>query len=123
MGSELSCPCGNRVEYDEVENKKQDIVETLIKSRLSVEDLCYHFYHNQTKACLIKTEQLDRFFNSRQLLNLNSEKNEYRKDYCSLVFITNFAPLKDCIFILLRYTTKVEDKSFRATKTNKVMNI
>jgi hypothetical protein len=117
MGNELSCPCGNRVDIEEPVNRKQDIVETLIKSKLTTEDILYHFLHIDTKACLIKIDQLEKFFNSRQLLNLKPEKDE-RKEYCSMVYLTNFVPIKDTIFILLRYSGKLELSTPKPRKKN-----
>lgn len=111
MGNELSCPCGNRADIEEPVSRNEDIVQELIKSKLTIEDIFYHFLYLETKACIIKNDQLEKFFNSRQLLNQKSDKNDSRRDYCSMVFVTNFSPIKDSIFILLRYMNKFEENN------------
>lgn len=74
MGSELSCPCGDRhVEMDEPATK-MDILQEVMRGKLLPEEVIFNYSYDHTKVCLIKTEQLEGFFNNRNLLKLESSK-------------------------------------------------
>jgi hypothetical protein len=115
MGSELSCPCGNRIDFEDMNQKKKpiDIIQELNLGRLQPEELTYEYVYAQTKSCLIKTDQIEGFFKNKQLLMLpfNSGYNSYY----NIMFMTNFGPLEDTIFILMQYNQNIDDKSFRNT--------
>jgi hypothetical protein len=75
MGSELSCPCTGR-EIDET-NTPKPLNETdsiKFKVRLESEDILYNYSYGLTKINLIRTCNLEKFFNSRSLLKLQNRK-------------------------------------------------
>lgn len=113
MGSELSCPCGNRLSIDNEEETKEssDIIEEVMKGKLLPQQVTYEYIYDQSKVCLINTDDLEGFFANRNLLKLSTKKEI--NFYYNLVFITNFMSMNNQIFLLLQYTPGMEDKSFR----------
>lgn len=74
MGSELSCPCGNRPLETEETPYKMDIIEEVMQGKLPPEDIIYTYVYDRTKVCLIRTDDLEKFFNNRNLLRLPDKK-------------------------------------------------
>lgn len=74
MGSEFSCPCSNRPLETEEIPYRMDILQEVNQGKLSPEELIYSFAYDRTKACLIKTDDLEKFFKNRKLLILPDEK-------------------------------------------------
>jgi hypothetical protein len=122
MGSELSCPCGNRIDFEDPNPKKKqdDIIQEINLGRLQLEELTYEYTYAQTKSCLIKTEQLEGFFKNKQLLMLPFTSGY--NNYYNIFFLTNFGPLEDTLFILLQFSQNIDDKSFRASMI-KTLNV
>jgi hypothetical protein len=75
MGSELSCPCQGK-EIDEINTPKpSNETDTIkFKARLDNEDILYNYSYGLTKINLIRTSNLEKFFNSRSLLKLQNRK-------------------------------------------------
>lgn len=76
MGSELSCPCGNRnMDIEETPKPKEtDIIQEVMRGKLLPEELLYDYTYDKTKVCLIRTDQIEGFFSNRNLLKLSSKK-------------------------------------------------
>jgi len=111
MGSELSCPCGNRNDVETVPTKEKvdDIVQELLKSKLSEDDLQFQYIYDQSKICLIRGDQFEPFFANRNFLKTSTKKEiNY---YYNLIHISNFSFEKNLLFIFLQYTPGMEDKS------------
>lgn len=75
MGSELSCPCAGKA-IDETNTPKplNDFDSIKFKTKLDTEDILYNYSYGLTKINLIKTSNLEKFFNSRSLLKLQNRK-------------------------------------------------
>lgn len=75
MGSELSCPCAGK-SIDDMNNPKPTNESDPIqfKTRLEAEDILYNYTYGLTKINLIRTCDLEKFFNSRSLLKLQNRK-------------------------------------------------
>jgi len=87
MGSELSCPCAGKT--IESENVPQPIAENQtvnIKSRFAEEDIIYNYSYGYTKLFLIKTSNLEKFFNCKAVLKLTN-KREVNKSVRKVYFI------------------------------------
>jgi hypothetical protein len=80
-----------------------DILDKVMKGKLARSEILFDFYYDITKACLIKTDDIERFFNNMNLLKIpdNSEINHYYNQ----IFITNFLAKVDTTLILLFYNT------------------
>jgi hypothetical protein len=123
MGSELSCPCGNRIDFEEPQRKKPvDILQEINLGKLQAEEMLYEYSYSHTKSCLIKTEQLEGFFKNRNLLIMPSNTGNY-SSYYNIMFLTNFGPIADTIFILMQYNQNIDDKSFRTSMYTKSLNV
>jgi hypothetical protein len=117
MGSELSCPCGDRndIEKEEPPKMNTDIVKEVMRGKLLPEELLYEYTYDQSKVCLIRTDQLEGFFANRNLLKLSTKKEiNY---YYNITYITNFLGKNDLVFVLLQYTPGMEDKSFNRSSS------
>jgi hypothetical protein len=78
MGSELSCPCTDRTIDIEKEPKTASETESIkIKTRIDDEDILYNYNYGLTKINLIKTSNLEKFFNCRALLKLPNRKEVF----------------------------------------------
>lgn len=77
MGSELSCPCAG-ANLDEMNTPKpstdNETDAIKFKTRLGTEDILYNYNYGQTKINLIRTCDLEKFFNSRSLLKVQNRK-------------------------------------------------
>ena len=77
MGSELSCPCAGK-NLEEM-NTPKPLIDTetdsiKFKTRLDTEDILYNYNYGLTKINLIRTCDLEKFFNSRSLLKVQNRK-------------------------------------------------
>lgn len=78
MGSELSCPCESKiVETKENDKNINEDINKLIQSRLTKEEIIYQFSYENTKIYIIKTNHLEKFFNTRSMLKLTNNKEVY----------------------------------------------
>jgi len=115
MGSELSCPCGERqdIQVEESKEKHVDIVEELLKGKLTEDDIFFQFVYGGSKICIIRNDQFEAFFSNRNFLKLSS-KQEINY-YYNLVYLTNsvFSFDKNYVLIFMQFTPGLEDKSVR----------
>jgi hypothetical protein len=115
MGSELSCPCGERqdIHVEESKVKHVDIVEELLKGKLTEDDIFFQFVYGGSKICIIRNDQFEAFFTNRNFLKLSS-KQEINY-YYNLVYLTNsvFSFDKNYVLIFMQFTPGLEDKSVR----------
>jgi hypothetical protein len=75
MGSELSCPCaGKELEETNIPKPINEADSIKFKARLENEDILYNYSYGLTKINLIRTGNLEKFFNSRSLLKLQNRK-------------------------------------------------
>ncbi len=112
MGSELSCPCGDRSHIETNPNNQNDpdIIEEVMKGKLSPNDITYQYNYKQTKICLIKTEELEGFFSNRKILKVLTKQEI--NHYYDIVFLTNFMAISNQAFVIMQYTPGMQDKSF-----------
>jgi hypothetical protein len=103
MGADIACPCDRRTDTLEIPKMKMDVVEMVMKGKLLEENLLFEYSYDQTKVCLIKTEQIEGFFNNRKFFRIKSKMSEINY-YFNSVFITNFLAKKDLALIMLQYT-------------------
>jgi len=76
MGSELSCPCtGKTLEPENTPKQPQTESQSVnLKSRFEESDILYNHSYGLTKINLIKTSNLEKFFNCRSLLKVANRK-------------------------------------------------
>ena len=76
MGSELTCPCSSKMSENEDPSKKKilDDNEKIMQGRLSEEDIIYQYSYGNTKIYIVKTENIEKFFNTRSMLKLTTNK-------------------------------------------------
>jgi len=75
MGSELSCPCDNKItETEETPKNQNEELNKMIQFRLTKEDIIYNYSYETTKICVIKTVNLEKFFKTRSMLKLTNSK-------------------------------------------------
>lgn len=110
MGNEMSCPCSN--EYEPMEETKdpdyavkQDIIKEVMKGRLPKDKLIYEYSCNNkflyTKVCLISTNNIEYFFNNRNLLII--EKKSEINYYYNSIFLSNFINQNNLTCIILQF--------------------
>lgn len=99
MGNDISCPC-TRVDLEnQTEGDQVDILSKVLSGQLNQKDIILDFFNEQTKVCLIKTENIEQFFNNRKLLKIPNNK-DYTKYYNS-VFISNYLAKNDLTLVVL----------------------
>lgn len=75
MGSELSCPCaGKTMEPENVPKQLSESQSVNLKTRFEESDILYNYNYGLTKINLIKTCNLEKYFNCRSLLKLANRK-------------------------------------------------
>lgn len=79
MGNDISCPCTGKTHEDlatpNPDNNKNNQYESInFKAKLESDDILYHYSYGLTKINLIRTCNLEAFFNSRHLLKVNKKK-------------------------------------------------
>ena len=80
MGAELSCPCSSRIgENDSLPKFIPDLESLNLKPKLEDEDIIFTSTYHFTKLYLIKTSNLEKFFNCRSVLKLNNKKEVYNQ--------------------------------------------
>lgn len=99
MGSDVSCPCTRVDLNNETEGAQEDIIQKVLTGKLNQKDIILDFFNEQTKVCLIKTENIEQFFNNRKLLKIPNNK-DYTKYYNS-VYISNYLAKNDLTLIVL----------------------
>jgi hypothetical protein len=109
MGS-IACPCEGRVEIDPTPHisRKGDIVMEIMKNKLRPEDILFDYTYDQTKIYLIKSNQIEGFFNNKKLIQLPS-RGEINFYYNSII-LSNFLARRDNILVFLQYTPHLADK-------------
>jgi len=79
MGSELSCPCADRtIDQDKDPKTPLESEQIKIKTRIDEDDILYNYNYGLTKINLIKTSNLEKFFNCRSLLKLPNRKEVFK---------------------------------------------
>jgi hypothetical protein len=75
MGSELSCPC-EAIITDEREKKKNinEDLNKMMQLRLTKDEIIYQFCYENTKIIILKTINLENFFQTRSMLKLTNNK-------------------------------------------------
>lgn len=75
MGSELACPCTNTpAETEGISKKANDQDKSLMQTRIEKEDIIFQFSYQTTKICVVRTLDLEKFFNTRSILKLTANK-------------------------------------------------
>jgi len=124
MGITDSCPCAGRENQpidDFKKDKKDDILDKLLYGKMTLNNLLYYYDYDHTKVCLIKTKELNEFFNSKNLMRL-----PYKKEinyYYDKVSITNFLDYNETTFLILEFTQKSYEKSTKDLKFTEKNNI
>ena len=115
MGSELSCPCAGKT-LDELDNPKPSLTDpdaVKFKAKLENEDILYNYSYGLTKINLVRTCDIEKFFNSRSLLKLKNRKEVNKlsiniyfqgNEYYDKIFISNYMGNKDILAIIMQYT-------------------
>jgi hypothetical protein len=125
MGSDLACPC-SRSELETEENKATpDLISQIMSNKLKESEIILEFLDDQTKLCLIKTVNIEQFFNNRNLLRMNSKKEQMK--YYNSVFITNYLARSEfCIIVLqdspFRYKLKQQTTVTNYSANNSYSN-
>jgi hypothetical protein len=99
MGGITCCP--KREDYV-VEAKTPDIVEEMMKNKLTPRNIMYDYTYESVKVCLIKAEQVDGFFKNKNLFKLpqyDEQSCYYYNGYC----VTNFLGKRNIILLLLQH--------------------
>ena len=87
MGSELSCPCaGVSLEENNTPKPLAEYDSVKFKVRLDNEDILYNYSYGLTKINLVKTCNMEKFFNSRSLLKLQNRKEVKKLAFIFLFF-------------------------------------
>lgn len=101
MGSDMSCPCNRPNFYDEEEiENKDDIMNKVMHSKLTQNEIIIEFQDEQTKVCLIKTYNIEEFFNNRNLLKVSVKKESSK--YYNSVLICNYLGKSEYSLIVLQ---------------------
>ena len=83
-----------------------------MKNKLSKKKVLFEYSCNNkilfTKICLISTENIDSFFQNRNLLIIDKKKEI--NVYYNKVFIVNFVNQEDLCCIILQYNKEEDDK-------------
>lgn len=100
MGSDISCPCGrDQIETEETPNQ-EDLMEKVLIGKLTQQEIILEFQDEQTKVCLIKTVNVENFFNNRNLLRLNNRKDCNK--YYNSIYITNYLGKSEYSMVVLQ---------------------
>lgn len=101
MGSDMSCPCNRPNLYEEEEiEQKEDIINKVMHSKLTQNEIIIEFQDEQTKVCLIKTYNIEEFFNNRNLLKVSFKKESSK--YYNSVLISNYLGKSEYTLIVLQ---------------------
>lgn len=100
MGSDLACPCTRQdIESEEIQ-ETPDVMKQVMNGKLNENDIILEFHDDQTKVCLIKTINIEQFFNNRDLVRMNSKKEQMK--YYNSVFITNYLARSKYSLVILQ---------------------
>jgi hypothetical protein len=115
MGSELSCPCGSRTNFEEPKESsdKKFLLEEEARLLISDSDILFSCIDEDTKICLIRPSKFEAFF--KRIKFFRVEKDNKREDlFYNTVFLSNFVyEDKPCAFICLHYSDwKKNDSSY-----------
>lgn len=115
MGSDLACPCSSRNFIEtEVNTETPDVISQVMSGKLNQSEIILEFLDDRTKVCLIKTVNIEQFFNNRNLLRMNGKKEMMK--YYNTVFITNYLARSEyCIIVL-------QDSPFKYKLSKQPMN-
>ena len=121
MGNELSCPCGNRTDIEETPKEvSNDILQTVLRGKLTKEQLIYEYTASndkmKSKICLLATNNLEGFFNNRNLLSVDNKREI--NCYYNLVYISNFLNQDTLACVILQYK-KTQDANKDAFSNKK----
>jgi hypothetical protein len=128
------CCCSKRIEIANQSASPNDIVDQLMKNKLTKKQLIYECFDERNKIYLIKFEHIDALINNKNLFKIPKYGQEdINSCYCNSFMITNFIGKRNIILTLLQHINgpekqessiyHVEDICYIETTNNNILEV
>ncbi len=107
MGNSLSNYCCNNNNNNTDSNNNQDKsnqkenIDKLIYGKMTLNNLLYHYDYKNIRVSLVKTKDLQEFFNSKSLLKVLDKKEI--NNYYDKILLTNFLDINETTFSIMEF--------------------
>jgi hypothetical protein len=100
--------CPKRIDIPDKKETPNDVVNEILKTKLTPKQIMYDYVYENIKICLIRSEQIEAFFKNRKLFKLPQyeESNYYYNNFS----MNNFLGKRNIILLLLQQLNDLSKK-------------
>ena len=125
MGADIVCACDRQTlsptnKFNDKNLKSSEVVEKLFNNKFTTDQMLFSFVFDNTKIAVIKTENLNQFFNDRSSFKITNNR-EINCNYDSVKFC-NFLNKHYMTIIVLQNSAAILNANSENTDTNNNRN-
>jgi hypothetical protein len=114
MGNSLPNYCCNNNTDSNINQSKSnqdENINKLIYGKMTLNNLLYHYDYKNIRVSLVKTKDLQEFFNSKSLLKVLDKKEI--NNYYDKILLTNFLDINETTFSIMEFIQNTNKESLK----------